>query len=95
MPRKLTASEELKLIIIENFIDYYTSNDKEREEIKECAFDYVAEDHYANPNTIKVGIYQYIDEDGKKVYDFEEMSLEFENELSKLDDSVVVMCSIE
>ena len=30
MPRKLTASEELKLIIIENFIDYYTSNDKER-----------------------------------------------------------------
>ena len=35
------------------------------------------------------------DEDGKKVYDFEEMSLEFENELSKLDDSVVVMCSIE
>ena len=102
MPRKLTASEELKLIIIENFIDYYTSNDKEREEIKECAFDYVAEDHcneledhYANPNTIKIGIYQYIDEDGKKVYDFEEMADEFENELSKLDDSVVVMCSIE
>jgi spore maturation protein CgeB len=45
MKRKLTKAEELKLIIIENFIDYYTSDDKEREAIKECAYDYVIEDH--------------------------------------------------
>ena len=43
--RKLTNSEELKLIIIENFIDYYTSSEKEREEMKECAIDYVIDDH--------------------------------------------------
>lgn len=34
-------------------------------------------------------------EDGSITYDFEMMAEEFENELSKLDDSVVVMCSIE
>lgn len=45
MKRKLTKAEELKLIIIENFIEYYTSSDKERKAIKECAYDYVIEDH--------------------------------------------------
>jgi spore maturation protein CgeB len=45
MKRKLTKAEELKLIIIENFIEYYTSSDKERMAIKECAYDYVIEDH--------------------------------------------------
>jgi hypothetical protein len=34
-------------------------------------------------------------EDGSIEYDFEEMAEEFENELSKLDDSVVIMCSVE
>ena len=34
-------------------------------------------------------------EDGSITYDFEMMAEEFENELSKLDDSVVVMCSVE
>jgi spore maturation protein CgeB len=43
--RTLTKAEELKLIIIENFIDFYTSDDNEREAIKECAYDYVIEDH--------------------------------------------------
>ena len=43
--RKLTKAEELKLIIIENFIEYYTSDDEERKAIKECAYDYVIEDH--------------------------------------------------
>jgi hypothetical protein len=42
---KLSLAEERKLIIIENFIDYYTSNDKEREHLKEIAFNYVIEDH--------------------------------------------------
>ena len=45
MKRKLTKAEELKLIIIENFIEYYTSSDEERKAIKECAYDYVIEDH--------------------------------------------------
>ena len=45
MKKNLTKSEELKLIIIENFIDYYTSNEKERDEMKECAIDYVIDDH--------------------------------------------------
>jgi 6-pyruvoyl-tetrahydropterin synthase len=46
-------------------------------------------------NKIEVGIYYYIDENGKKVYDFEEMANEFEQKLSELDDSVVVMVSVE
>ena len=45
MKRKLTKSEDLKLMIIENFIEWYTSSDKEREAMKECAYDYVIEDH--------------------------------------------------
>ena len=44
---------------------------------------------------IEVNIYYYIDENGKKVYDFEEMADEFEQKLSELDDSVVVMVSVE
>lgn len=46
-------------------------------------------------NKIEVNIYYYIDENGKKVYDFEEMANEFEQKLSELDDSVVVMVSVE
>ena len=42
---KLSLAEERKLIIIENFIDYYTSNDKERDQLKELAFTYVIENH--------------------------------------------------
>tara|TARA_R110001599_G_scaffold166522_3_gene356335 strand:- start:1608 stop:1781 length:174 start_codon:yes stop_codon:yes gene_type:complete len=34
-------------------------------------------------------------EDGSITYDFEMMAEEFENELSKLDESVIVMCSVE
>jgi hypothetical protein len=41
----MKKTKECKLIIIENFIDYYTTNDSEREEMKNCAFDYVEEDH--------------------------------------------------
>jgi hypothetical protein len=42
---KLSPAEELKLTIIENFINWYTSNDKERDAMKESAFTYVVEDH--------------------------------------------------
>lgn len=34
--------------------------------------------------TIEVGVYYYIDDEGKKVYDMEEMQREFEAELKKL-----------
>ena len=47
------------------------------------------------PTKIEVGVYWYEDEDGKIHFDFEEMADEFENKLSELDDSVVVMCSVE
>ena len=43
---------------------------------------------------IAINIY-YKNKNGNKVYDFEAMADEFENQLSELDSSVVVMCSIE
>ena len=46
-------------------------------------------------NQIVVGTYYMVNEDGSITYDFEQMAEEFENKLSKLDDSVVVMCSVE
>lgn len=46
--------------------------------------------------TIEVNICFYVDEvTGKNVYDFEEMADEFEQKLSELDKSVVVMVSIQ
>tara|TARA_R110000737_G_scaffold225895_1_gene240652 strand:- start:404 stop:562 length:159 start_codon:yes stop_codon:yes gene_type:complete len=44
---------------------------------------------------IVVPIYYIVNDDGSKTYDFEQMAEEFENELAKLDDSVVIMCSVE
>lgn len=41
----MTKTQEIKLMIIENFIDHFTSNDAERERMKESAFQYVEEDH--------------------------------------------------
>ena len=46
-------------------------------------------------NDIVIQTSYYLDDDGNIIYDFEIMSEEFENELSKLDDSVVIMCSVE
>ena len=42
-PMKKTI--EIKLMIIENFIDHFTSSDKERESMKKCAALYVDGDH--------------------------------------------------
>jgi len=42
---KISLAEERKLIIIENFIDYYTSDERQREDLKELAFSYVIQDH--------------------------------------------------
>jgi hypothetical protein len=44
---------------------------------------------------IIVPVYYWEDENGQIHYDFEEMADYFENELAQLDQSVVVMCSIE
>ena len=42
-----------------------------------------------------IPVYYYEYEQGNITYDFEEMANVFENELSLLDDSVVVMCSVD
>jgi len=48
------------------------------------------------PTKIEVGVYWYRDDEtGEIHFDFEEMADEFELKLSKLDPSVVVMCSVE
>jgi hypothetical protein len=48
------------------------------------------------PTKIEVGVYWYEDEEtGEIHFDFEEMADEFEMRLSELDESVVVMCSVE
>ena len=44
---------------------------------------------------IEIQIMTYTDDNGNVVYDFEGMAEEFENELSKLNENVVVMCSVE
>ena len=44
-------------------------------------------------SNIEIGIYYYEDEDGNKVYDYEEMANEFENKLSEIT-GVTVMCSV-
>ena len=44
-------------------------------------------------NKLEIGIYYYKDEDGNKVYDYEEMANEFEDKISELT-GVTVMCSI-
>lgn len=42
---KLTKTQEIKLMIIENFIEHYTTNDDERDAMKMEARTYVKEDH--------------------------------------------------
>ena len=37
-------NSERNLLVIENFIDYYTTNDQERDEIKKSAEGYISED---------------------------------------------------
>jgi hypothetical protein len=48
------------------------------------------------PTKIEVGVYWYKDDEtGLIHFDFEEMADEFEQRLSELDPSAVVMCSVE
>ena len=42
--KQLTETQQIKLMIIENYIDHYTSDDEEREAMKENALMYVVED---------------------------------------------------
>ena len=62
-----------------------------------CETEYSQTMVYKHKNTIEVDIAYYHPDDNEdeKVYDFEGMVEEFENKLSQLDDSVVVMCSVE
>ena len=46
-------------------------------------------------NKIKIPIYYYEDEDGNRMYDYEGMVDEFEQELSMLDQDVKVVVSVE
>ena len=46
-------------------------------------------------NKIKIPIYYYEDEDGNRMYDYEGMADEFEQELSMLDQDVKVVVSVE
>lgn len=41
----MKKSDEIKLTIIENYIDWFTSNEKRRKWLKESAYGYVMEDH--------------------------------------------------
>ena len=43
---------------------------------------------------IQIPIYYHEDDDGNKVYDFEEMADEFEQKLSELDKTAVVTCDV-
>jgi hypothetical protein len=45
MENKLTQAQEIKLMIIENYIDHYTINDSERKKMYNDAYQYVLEDH--------------------------------------------------
>jgi hypothetical protein len=42
---RFTHTQDIKLMIIQNFIDYYTSDERERESMYEVAFEYVKDDH--------------------------------------------------
>jgi hypothetical protein len=42
--KQLTETQQIKLMIIENYIDHYTSDDEERDAMKENALAYVQED---------------------------------------------------
>ena len=44
--RELPQTKDIKLMIIQNFIDYFTSDEKEREDMYECAWQYVLGDDY-------------------------------------------------
>jgi hypothetical protein len=43
--KHLTETQKIKLMIIENYIDHYTSDDEERDAMKENALMYVEEDY--------------------------------------------------
>jgi len=68
----MKKTEEIKLMIIENFIDYFTSNEEERKAMKESAGLYVEEDHVDEitqslPQLDERKIYNLVDTDGESV----------------------------
>jgi len=57
----MNKTKEFKLMIIENFIDYFTSNEAERIQMKESASLYVEEDHVDEIGTLLEVAYHKID----------------------------------
>ena len=53
----------------------------------------IRDEFYKNNKKIEIPICFYTDDEGNKVYDYEAMAEEFENELSKIV-GVTVMCSV-
>ena len=49
----MKKTEEVKLMIIDNFIDYYTTNEAERDSMKNEAYTYVDEVAQSFPETAK------------------------------------------
>jgi len=68
----MKKTEEIKLMIIENFIDYFTSSEEERKSIKESAGIYVDEDHvdeiaqaFPEIKEKETKIFQLLEDDGE------------------------------
>lgn len=54
--KQLTQTQQIKLMIIENYIDHYTSDDSEREGMKENALMYVEEDFNDEVQDYKISL---------------------------------------
>ena len=66
----MTKSEEVKLMIIENFIDHHTTKLTDRESMKISAKDYVKEDHVNEIIQSEFGeVLKCIAEDAEKAVD--------------------------
>lgn len=62
----LTKFSQRNLYVIENFIDNYTSDEEEREQMKQVAWDYVSEDHVDGEGSEEASLERA--EAGKLVY---------------------------
>lgn len=57
----MKKTKEIKLMIIENFIEYYTTDEEERKLMKLEAVGYVSEDHYDEIDSTLESVYHDID----------------------------------
>jgi len=80
----------VKFLVKKIILDFYISS-----VINLSSYLEIKKDNKTMKNKIQIQIMYHYNYDGEKVYDWEAMSEEFEEELSKLDESVIVMCSVE